>query len=491
METLRVSSKNIYKTFKSSPFNPISALSQIINNSINRFKNNELLNENSIIVVYWNADENWIQIMDNTPGFENNDIEKLWWTYEDTPNELNWKTACFYLGNSVTIESKNEQRGFKTYLDLNNFNQNEVGIKFLKPEELIRSFKTGNRITIDNINKKLSNGDINNIYEKLSFNFKNVINKYKISIILAYIKDNTIYDLSNNNMVPVTNVASITKLQYRLPEYNSTKTINFKKSIEIEGKKIDFEVNAYRFLVSNKICGISYSIKDEIILGLDNLSKPYWFDETYKSVYIDVTLSGVFPNMYHTDIDWDNNIKEKIEEIIHHNIEPLRVVMPKNLTKPLINSDDQKYKTKSFDDYEINFDQTKALLTKAFNDTKSMGYVDDFEIIKNKLHFTYNADDGKKITMNLIKSKQKEMANEWLQLIPINQDSVEQIYEYDLKLNLNHPFFRDFMSDNEIAKKIEHFAICYAIAECITRLDGLPVTQLKYEINKLLRGSDD
>lgn len=491
MDNLKISNLNLYRSLKSAPYNLTTALAQLINHSISCFIKNNDLNTKSIIILYINLDQKLIQIMDNSKGICNqNEYSNLWKIFDD-PKAYNPQliASSFFLGNLVSIESKNEEQAFSTSLNINE-ECTEAKINFYKSDEIFRIFNHGNRITIELLNIDLDIKEMHETYKQLSFIFNHVLYEFEPSIIFGISKDNNFIDPSSSELKVVSNMSSIKKLDFKLPEYNNIKTIKDEFEMNFANKKIIAKFCAYQFLLDKKHSGISISNQEQVIEGYDILIKPNWFNDDYDNVYIDLIIENVNTDLFKSKLMLDAYEKQEIINHLKEVISPLKKDLPKTLTKPLVDPNNEKYLHKT-NHLEQNLNHTKIFLTKAFSETGKISAIDDFEIIKDKLRFTYNADDGKKITMNLIKSKQKDIQEEWLQLIPITEENVEQVYEYDLKINLNHPYFKEFVDDQEIMHKLEHFFVCYAIAECITRLDGSSVTQLKYEINKLLRGNND
>lgn len=491
MNKVLTSNINVYKNYKYAPYTVPSALSEVIDNSLNIFRESNKLGDQSFIIIYLNIDEKWLQVMDNGPGVVTHPFLKHIWLSLDCDKPLfkNLISSSFFLGKQVTIESKNSEIGIKTIHSVDSTNTEEQ-IDVYKSADIMRTFATGTRVTIDGLYRDIGLNDIHQIYNDLSFIFKDVIEESKVNIIFAAIKNGTIYDPSAISPQAVNNVAAVNKLQFKLPEYNHTKTVMFNDTLSLSDKQIKISGTAYQMLINKTMAGISISNNKRVILGLQQFYKPDWFNQDFSNVYVDVKINGLATDLFNTKFDLSNEDFQLINEYIKDQISSIKIVLPKTMTKPLIDSTDDKYKPKSATTELEDWNKTKEFLTRAFMETGKIDNIDDFEIIKDKLRFTYNADDGKKITINLIKSKQKDIKEDWLQLIPIAEEPIEQIYEYDLKVNLNHPYFVEFMNNNELSRKLEHFFICYAIAESITRLDGQPVTQLKYEINKLLRGNN-
>ncbi len=491
MNKVKTSNINLYKNFKNAPYTVETALSEIIDNSLNIFRESNKLNEQSFIIIYLNLDENWLQVMDNGPGIVNHpNLKNLWLSLDcETPFNKNLISGGFYLGKTLTIESKNTEIGIKTSHGISS-TIDEEQIDVYKSTDIMRTFPSGTRVTIDNLYREIKLSDINNLYSKLSFIFKDVIEETKVNIIFAAIKGRTIYDPSAESPQAVNNVSAVNKLSFKLPEYNNTKTISFEDTLKLSDFQVKISGTAYQMLISKQMSGMSISNNKRVILGVNNLYKPSWYGNDFSSVYVDIKINGLATDLFNSKFDINEVDYKIIETYIKEQIDSIKTVLPKTVTKPLVDPTDEKYQPKKETTELEDWNKTKDFLTRAFMETGKIDNIDDFEIIKDKLHFTYNADDGKKITMNLIKSKQKDVKDDWLQLIPISEEPVEQIYEYDLKVNLNHPYFIEFMNYDELSRKLEHFFICYAIAESITRLDGAPVTQLKYEINKLLRGNN-
>ena len=481
MDKLKIDDFEIYKSFKKTNLGVFSAVCRIIDQCIDNFKSTDSLNEKSVIVVYWNNDGNWIQVMDNSNGLLCFDIPKIWQSYKNNYN-IGFIASCFKLGDIVTIESKDTNEGYKTSVKLNEPNE-YAPIEYFKSSEMMRTFSSGFRVTIDNVGFKLSINDAHTLYQYIAFAFEKIIKKNNISIIVAYVDNKQTYDVSKKEYKKVEAINQIKKIT--ISNDSDMKLIVDNESIFVDNKKLSFTTNIYKNSENKEIFGIAFSCNDRYYTPINNLIIPPWFNINYQNIFVDIQVKDNYMDLYRTSVVFDEITMNQIIDSIKEKLIPFKSVNNSNHTEP------KSTATKKFLESNDNLNETKRFLTKIFKETGKISNFDDFEIIKDKLRFTYTSDDGKKITMNLIKSKQKDIKNEWLQLIPINEERLEQIYEYDLKLNLNHPYFVDLVDKPEFIHKWEHFVICYAIAECIARLDGSPVTQIKYEINKLLREHND
>lgn len=483
MNKLKIEKINLYKLFEYSPYSIISSLCQLIDNSIKLFRENGGISDSSLIVIIWNKSNNCLQIMDNSSGISKESLNNIWLQNDDNIHPISYgcQSASFYLGSVMSIESKNLEYGFTTTLSLA-INSDEVDVNFVEPSEIIRSFKTGTRITIDELRHEFNNEIISIIYTKLSFIYKDILTLEKPTILFTIIENGLINDISSGELVPVNSLSDLNKLKYENKN---------EKIIDLTGK---FSIKEHIYTISgvaNKVeleeTGISISNDLRVIIGIDELYNPSWFSNDFIGINININIKGLKTNIFNNNFMWNEDIKNGFKNYLLEKIKPFA-----NKKNQLDNNSNDT------EEFEIIDEETREslatsqfFLTKAFELSGHADEISDFEIIKNKLRFTYNSDDGKKITMNLIKSKQKDIKDDWLQLNLIEENIIEQVYEYDIKLNLNHPYFLPFMEYDDISHKLEHFVICYAIGETICRLDGSPVTSLKYEINKLLRENND
>lgn len=485
MDRLKIDNINIYKSFRRCSHTIESAIAEFVDNSVDAFSSKN----NKTIIIYWNHDEKWLQIIDNANGISKEKVNDLFRVFSNDNNtSFGLKTAGFFLGKKITVESKNAQNNFafKTQFDLEK-DTNDVPIIFVKPEEVLRNFACATRVTIDNIDKILTENKIYNIYKNLSRIFKNYIDK-NINILFALTKDKCLYDIYNGNLNKINSLNEVRHMSYSIPEHNDALTINYEKQINYNGSQIILNFTAIKFLIDDKHNGVMFSNEKRLIIGMEKLYKPDWFNDLFKNVLVDVTIKNLPVNITKNSFVWDDALLETINQII---FEKVKVLGNKNLkrTQSLTDSTSTKKFFQSDETEDEHLNTSKIYLTKALNNgTNSFG--NEFEIIKNKLQFVYNCDDGKKIMIKLSRKKDKN-SDDWLQLFPIQQDDVEQYYEYEVIYNIAHPFFRPLDNDRNFSHQIEHFIIAYAISETICRLDGLKVTDLKYEISKLLKGMDD
>ncbi len=485
MDKLKINNINIYKSFRRCSHTIESAIAEFVDNSVSAFTNEN----NKTIIIYWNYDEKWLQIIDNANGIPKEKVNDLFKVFtSQNQSTFGLKTAGFFLGNKITVESKNTQSNFafKTQFDLEK-DVDDVPILYVKPDEVLRNFTTATRVTIDNIDKTLTENKIFNIYKNLSRIFKNYINK-NINILFALLKDKCLYDIYNGTLNKVHSLNEVKRMSYTLPEHNEALTINYAKQIIFNGNKIDLNFEAIKFLIDDKHSGIMFSNEKRLIIGMEKLYKPDWFNELFKNVLVDVTIKNLPLNITKNLFMWDDALLETINQIIFGKIQVLGNKILKK-TQSLTDSTSTRKLFYSDESEDEHLNTSKIYLTKALNNgTNNFG--NEFEIIKNKLQFVYNCDDGKKIMIKLSRKKDKN-SDDWLQLFPITQDDVEQYYEYEVIYNIAHPFFRPFDNDRNFSHQMEHFIIAYSISETICRLDGLKVTDLKYEISKLLKGMDD
>ncbi len=235
--------------------------------------------------------------MDNGPGIVNHpNLKNLWLSLDcETPFNKNLISGGFYLGKTLTIESKNTEIGIKTSHGINSAIEEEQ-IDVYKSTDIMRTFPSGTRITIDNLYREIKLSDINNLYSKLSFIFKDVIDETKVNIIFAAIKGRTIYDPSAESPQAVNNVSAVSKLSFKLPEYNNTKTISFEDTLKLSDFQVKISGTAYQMLISKQMSGMSISNNKRVILGVNNLYKPSWYGNDFSSVYVDIKINAILNN---------------------------------------------------------------------------------------------------------------------------------------------------------------------------------------------------
>lgn len=422
----------------------------IVNLLINYSRIKELKKSN--LIIYFNAQAKTLQIVTSAWGMSANEMSALW---NLTSNRNIWIQNAFMLGSHITLETKQKQIASSTSVDLNALEMNS-SVKTLDTEKFMKAFEEGTRLTITNLHFEITKNNITELHKIIQLNLLPVLFNQDLKIIINLIDNDGIFCYDGLKFIPIKELIKTTYMS--VPEIESIeKEINF----EIDYKQEKIETNG--FVASNYVeHGIYIYDGYQLISTITNpwtslISK----DISNQFIYLQLDNLGV--NFLKTDFVWTPASKQQFNN-------------------ELINALGQVAKPDDGNELET----TKLYLTKAFEISGNSNQFADFEIIKNKLKFVYTADDGKQITINLFKNRKSD-TNEWLQLIPVQESAIDQVYEYDVNFNVKHPYFATF-DQKEAQLKIEQFIICYAIAETICRLDGSSVTKLKYEIDKILRG---
>ncbi|MGL4951709.1 MAG: hypothetical protein ACRC4L_01850 [Mycoplasma sp.] len=452
MNKLKIEDIKFYELLAKIKPNNTTSFSNIINYLLNLSSSEQV--SKKTIIIYINLKEKWIQFVANGIGInDTNAIENIWKVDLSKNIYFDFKPFIFNLGSKILFESKNLLTAFRTMLNLKK-DIHDVDLITAKSDEILRSFKTATRITIQDLNYDYSYEEINKLFLDLKNIFYKEINdgmNFYFSLI-----DDGVYSFDNSSLKLIQSMNESKPLSKSFRENINSLTVeecdiidNHEYTYKYEAYKGNSNIINYffhnkenKFIISKINDGISIDVQIEIK------------DEEFDSIQIPLEIIKNIDNKILNNVEIDNGTSEKVIE----------------------------------NDYE-DLETVKLFLTKALNN--STNKFDDFEIIKDKLKFTYYADDGKEITMNMIKEKDKSLDSDWMNLIMLNENQIEQKYEYNLNVNFKHPFFEAFFKDSKLSKKIELFMICYAVGETICRLDGSNVNHLKYEINKLLRGSCD
>lgn len=461
MSIVLIQNKNLYKLYKDLPYNFNSAIFHLLDCFIKK-SNKQKTN----IRFYVNLKEKWIQLISENNLYDMNKKELIW-EHDLGVATFDWKYPIFYLAKTVSIEMKDYQSGIKSQISLNS-DGNEIEILNVKRESILSKYEIATRLTIMNFNYEITQDIIENLIDKISYVYREKIAADLLDIKLMIIDDSKIYQFIKNDMIEVVNNDDLLSIKANT---NSLYKV-IKTELLYQNKNYIIECE-----LSNSNSPTLYlSNKTRIINDLSIINNPL-FNNSFK-FDINIKILNLKLNLFRTDFNWQ--------------LLPFNIMM--DHISNVISSDLNKTKTSAANDVDdqfsfIELENLKNLLTSSFDGFNNTNRFDNFEIKKDKLKFSYHADDNKKITINLIKTKQKDFENEWLQLEPVLEEHIEQNYEYNVTFNIAHPFFNYFSKDKEDINKIEQLIICYAIAETICRLDGNDVTQLKYEINKLLRGT--
>lgn len=461
MSIVLIQNKNLYKLYKDLPYNFNSAIFHLLDCFIK--KSNK---QKTVIRFYVNLNGKWIQLISENNLYDMNKKELIW-EHDLGVGTFDWKYPIFYLGENVSIEMKDHQSGMRSQLRLNS-NDNEIEILNVERESILSKYNIATRLTIMDFNYEVTQDMIMGLINKISKVYQEKISSGLLDIKLMIIDDSKLYQFIENNMIEVINNDDLLSIESN--PNNLYKIIKTELNYQNKNYLIECELyksNPSSLYLSNK----TRIISDLSIINNSLFSNSFKFD-------INIKILNLKLNLFRTDFNWQllpfNILMDHVSTIISSDL---------NNTKPLVsNTANDQF---SF----VELEDLKNLLTKSFDGFNNTNRFDNFEITKDKLKFSYHADDNKKITINLIKTKQKDFENEWLQLEPVLEEHIEQNYEYNVTFNIAHPFFNYFSKDKEDINKIEQLIICYAIAETICRLDGNDVTQLKYEINKLLRGT--
>lgn len=462
MSTVLIRNKNLYKLYKDLPYNFHTAIFHLMDCFIKKANK-----EKAYIKFHVNIKEQWLQIISENNLFDINEKELIW-EHDLNIGTFDWKYPIFYLGETVSIEIKNNQSAIMSQISLN-ASDDEIEISSIDRNKILSKYNVATRLSIINLNYKITEDLVRNLVKKISFVYRDKILSNLLDIHFLIIDNDCMYQFVNEEIVQVKNDKDLLLIK----QCNDNKYRVIKTELLYQNKNYLIECE----LTKADSFSLCLSNKTRVINELPILNNAL-FNSMFK-FNINVRILNLKLNLYRTDFNWQ---LLSFDTLINH---------VSNVVSADLNKD-----TKSLESEKINnqfsaveLENLKNLLTKSFDGLSSTNKFDNFEIKKDKLKFSYHADDNKQITINLIKTKQKNFEHEWLQLEPVREEHIEQNYEYNVLFNYAHPFFNYFLKDKDDANKIEQLIICYAIAETICRLEGNDVTQLKYEINKLLRGT--
>lgn len=499
LQKLKIDDLIVYKLFSKLNYSLSTAIMQLIDNSVNSFEKNEsFFRENNIkktILINLCLDEKWIQIIDNAGGIELDTVADIYRVDKNNKSGCGLKSAAFWLGTCLTIESKpiSLKTSFKTRLNLIK-NGDGALIKFLEPNAILRSFKTGTRVTIDNIHHIITLGEINEIYNILS----NYCRDYckNIQIVFAVSQNKKIIDPSFKEPKYVDSITEITPLSY-FNNLDSTKQLHVDYDFTFNNKTVRISGNIY-FDKNLKKKGIIFFRQRPI-----NIENPLFLNTTNNNYYGEVKISGLPINIEKKEFMMESPIKNIIANYLTKEINSMFIKSESEIDQNIINQTKEFLSNRKDPTFELNLnnhdtapilflnddDYTEAntYITKALDNCEENGRFEDIQITKNELAFNYTADDGKLIKVNLNRCHNDKMNGQWLELVLLEEKDIEQEYHFLVNFNIEHPFFQPFYNDKETIYKLEHFVVCYAISETVCKLDGLSANSMKYEINKLLR----
>lgn len=460
MAKISVSNTNIYKNLKRFPLTDGAALARIVA----WFSQKIDSNENANIVIYFNLVNQWVQISTDATCLREEDLPSLWTLFENEQStNSDWKISGFYLGNYLGIESKNETAAFKTAFNLSQDSE-EVDLLVLDRETVMRNSTKGLRLNVADLNHKFDEPEIAKIYQDLQYHLFWKIKEQKHKIFLNVIDRQTVRNFDGTTLKIANGINESSPV---IDNANLDTLVDLQEQLFINNNSHQIKINVSDGI--NK--GIHLSDTNNFIQSY----YPNWFLAEYKHLCINLEITNLPVDLTKTKILWQRVSWEVLDRLLISKLGELR------RSKTIHQEPEEEVET------ETNLETVKLYLTKAFENTNSLSTrLQDFEISKDELRFTYCADDGKNITINLIKTG--EISNDWLQINVISENELEQVYEYNVKYNNKHPFFASLNKTKGGEMKMDHFVICYVVAETIARLDGSSVMQLKHIINKLLRG---
>lgn len=459
MSKINVSNINIYKNLKRFPLTDGAALSRIVAWFMQKIGDKQGAN----IIIYCNLNDQWIQISSDAACLQQEELAHLWTLFDSESNaNCDWKIAGFYLGKYLGLESKSETEAYKTTLNLAK-DQNEVDLLIVDRDKMMRNSTKGLRLNITSLNHKFDETELPIIYRELQ---NNLFWKFKENFHHVFLNVIDKQSIKNYDGVILKDVNGI----------NESSPINIEPSHTL----VDLDEHLY---INNVSHSVKINVSDSNSKGIhisdgNTLIQSYypqWFLAEYKHLCINLEITNLPVDLTKTKALWQQSSWDVLDRLLIAKLSELRrsKTIHQELESELV--------------AETDLETAKLYLTKAFENTNSLSTrMQDFEISKDELKFTYCADDGKNITINLIKTG--EISNDWLQINVVSENELDQVYVYNVKYNNKHPFFASLNKTKGVEMKIDHFIICYVIAETISRLDGSSVMQLKHVINKLLRG---
>lgn len=492
----------IYNIFQKLTYKHPSAISEFIDNSTQSYKDNKNIErkiEPKIFFIHIEDKKNnkeKIQIIDNCYGIKNSNLERVLKLNvppkftNKSRNEfgMGLKTAAFWIGNKLTILSKNinEDRTVKISMALDKLENSNIEPKYLDAnyfKEKSKIFDFGTLIQID-ITKKFTPTKLKSICEILASKYReDIINdNLEIRIIKLKINKNSqreFFDVtrvsedienSKENFYRIRSIFEAIPVEFREPKIRQNPN----------GEEYKIQIDDYLFFENEK-----YHIKGWVgILETGNRKKAglilfrygrtiigddenggyrpkkifkdgasFEYQRLYGKIYLDD-----FPVVQaKNDFDWHSGLEEEFIDFLYNKLTEQKDFNLVQISRNLRNNKSSLERKEI-----INKEVAKDIEEKIKEDN----VFEFFTFVKKEnnegFEFSIEEKDGTKYEFDLIILRSLEtQEKDWLSIIECRERN-----KYILELNLDLPFFSPFNDDIENVKnQIIRFCVYFSFAE--------------------------
>ncbi|MDE5545325.1 MAG: ATP-binding protein [Malacoplasma sp.] len=515
---------SIYNIFQKLTYKHPSAISEFIDNSTQSYKDNRNIQrkiEPKIFLIHVEDKINnseKIQIIDNCYGIKNSNLERV--LKLNVPSKftnksrnefgMGLKTAAFWLGNKLSILSKNinEDKTVRISMSLDKLESSNIEPKYFEGnyfKDKSKIFDFGTLIQISEITKKFTPTKLKSICEILASKYREDIINDKLEIRVVKLKINknsereffdvtrVNEDIANNkeNFYKIKSIFEAIPIEFREPKIRQDKNGNEYK-IEIDDY-LFFEDQKYHIkgwigileTGNRKKAGLILFRYGRTIIGDDESGgyRPkkifkdgasFEYQRLYGKIYLDD-----FPVVQaKNDFDWHSGLEEEFIDFLYKKLTEKKDFNLVQISRNLRNSKSSLEKKEI-----INNEVAKDIEEKIKEDN----VFEDFTFIKKEDNegFEYSIEEknGTKYYFDLIILRGSEtQERDWLLIKPKEKNS------YTLELNLDLPFFSPFNDDIENVKnQIIRFCVYFSFAEIKHNLLCDNPSHFRDQLNKCIK----
>ncbi len=476
---------NILKTFKNIQYSVSAAISELIDNATQSYKDYKVKNIKPQIFIMYYRDEKKLMLIDNCFGIRPSKIDDV--LKLNVPNKITHsrnefgmglKTSAFWFGNILRINSKfiEENKTINLEINLNNLEKYENNSIIINhsPEDYFEkyNFEYGTEICIEEMHHKIKKDTLQNLSKKLSSKYRDDIDHDDLEIRIILIEKGVMIDCSTDKYKEILNPYDAEPLKYEWPKLAfSQKGDELKIYID---DKITFENESYNIkgwigIVesgSRKLPGLTLIRNGRTIRGddEDNYYKPKKIFKDQGSFewqriigYLD--LSDFPVNQTKTDFNWSDGLEETFINYLfdklksHNEFDFYREVKRSKQKKELFRDDfvNKKICNELKERFEDN-SNTLKLSNICINKTNNKD--GNIEItIKDDSYKTYNEIKEFVFEIDIITNNRDE---KWLSIEPKDDNY------YLLKINWGLDFFAPFNFEKNMRDYFIHFFVYIA-----------------------------
>lgn len=467
---------SVYGTYRRLSYKPWFAIAEFIDNSTQSYYNhkNELKSEPNfrklVIDIKYSSNEDVLEITDNAFGMNFEDFKRaliLDKPPKDTTgrNEfgMGLKTAACWFGNLWTVETTElgSNKKFIATMNIKKFEREKT--ETINPIiEYVPFEQHMTRITIRDLNQKLTGNNIRKIKDLLQRIYRNDLRSGEIDILwngekLKYeeieiftetLEDGTIKEWKE-------------EISFEVPDpFGNVYHVNGWIGIQKEG--------------SYRKGGFALLRRGRVIIGTDSNYLPeeiFGTGGTYQRLYVCGELNlDDFPITQAKDgFMWDNGLEDSFISMLNHEtahyIDRAKERRNENRAKrvneftqneinDIVTSTVSKFQTLFSNDFN-----KQTAITSPTEPLKNVekGELASEEISSIENRYQFSVDD---YIIN-VKWDDRDEFGPWLSLG--NNDSNSS--EFDIIINIRHKFFTPYLNDPEFVKLINQFAIALILAE--------------------------